>query len=201
MSGRSSWATCRSARSTWGPSGGGQRGALRQGGRRLGGQDRGRAPPTSSAPWSTPRSRHGHVGRRRSRSTASRLQGAGARRRGAPGAPRRRDGGREAGAFALVLECIPPSSRARSGALSTRPSASARAPHCDGQVLVWHDLLGIEERIAPRFVRRYAEPGRAHARRRGASRGDVRSGPSRRARGLRDPSAPKPESLERLYGA
>ena len=30
---------------------------------------------------------------------------------------------------------------------------------CDGQVLVYHDLLGIEERIAPRFVRRYAEQG------------------------------------------
>ncbi len=31
---------------------------------------------------------------------------------------------------------------------------------CDGQVLVYHDLLGLEERIAPRFVRRYAELGR-----------------------------------------
>jgi len=29
-------------------------------------------------------------------------------------------------------------------------------PHCDGQVLVFHDLLGLEDRIAPRFVRRYA---------------------------------------------
>jgi 3-methyl-2-oxobutanoate hydroxymethyltransferase len=28
--------------------------------------------------------------------------------------------------------------------------------HCDGQVLVFHDLLGIEDRIAPKFVRRYA---------------------------------------------
>jgi 3-methyl-2-oxobutanoate hydroxymethyltransferase len=29
-------------------------------------------------------------------------------------------------------------------------------PFCDGQVLVFHDLLGIEDRITPKFVRRYA---------------------------------------------
>jgi 3-methyl-2-oxobutanoate hydroxymethyltransferase len=29
-------------------------------------------------------------------------------------------------------------------------------PHCDGQVLVFHDLLGFEDRITPKFVRRYA---------------------------------------------
>ena len=29
-------------------------------------------------------------------------------------------------------------------------------PHCDGQVLVFHDVLGIEDRISPKFVRRYA---------------------------------------------
>ena len=28
--------------------------------------------------------------------------------------------------------------------------------HCDGQVLVYHDLLGMQDRVAPRFVRRYA---------------------------------------------
>jgi 3-methyl-2-oxobutanoate hydroxymethyltransferase len=28
--------------------------------------------------------------------------------------------------------------------------------HCDGQVLVYHDLLGLEDRIKPKFVRRYA---------------------------------------------
>ena len=31
--------------------------------------------------------------------------------------------------------------------------------HCDGQVLVYHDLLGFEDRLRPRFVRRYAELG------------------------------------------
>ncbi len=29
--------------------------------------------------------------------------------------------------------------------------------HCDGQVLVFHDLVGLENRIAPKFVRRYAD--------------------------------------------
>ena len=38
-----------------------------------------------------------------------------------------------------------------------RPSASAPGPHCDGQVLVFHDLLGLEDRIIPKFVRRYAD--------------------------------------------
>ena len=36
------------------------------------------------------------------------------------------------------------------------PSASAPGRHCDGQVLVFHDVLGIEDRITPKFVRRYA---------------------------------------------
>jgi 3-methyl-2-oxobutanoate hydroxymethyltransferase len=31
--------------------------------------------------------------------------------------------------------------------------------HCDGQVLVLHDLLGLETRVTPKFVRRYAELG------------------------------------------
>ena len=30
-------------------------------------------------------------------------------------------------------------------------------PECDGQVLVYHDVLGIEDRMAPKFVRRYAD--------------------------------------------
>ena len=32
-------------------------------------------------------------------------------------------------------------------------------PHCDGQVLVWHDLLGLTEGHTPKFVRRYAHLG------------------------------------------
>jgi 3-methyl-2-oxobutanoate hydroxymethyltransferase len=63
----------------------------------------------------------------------------------------------DAGCFALVLEAIPD----RVAALVTRrleiPTIGIGAgPACDGQVLVWHDLLGWEDRIAPRFVKRYA---------------------------------------------
>jgi 3-methyl-2-oxobutanoate hydroxymethyltransferase len=32
-------------------------------------------------------------------------------------------------------------------------------PHCDGQVLVWHDLLGLYDGLRPKFVKRYAELG------------------------------------------
>ena len=66
----------------------------------------------------------------------------------------------DAGCFALVLEAVPaPRSRRGSRRRSTsRRSASAPAPACDGQVLVWHDLLGLYAGQAPRFVKRYAGP-------------------------------------------
>ena len=41
-------------------------------------------------------------------------------------------------------------------------------PRCDGQVLVFHDVLGIEDRIAPKFVRRYAVAQGRRASRRSA---------------------------------
>ncbi len=73
-----------------------------------------------------------------------------------------------AGAFSLVLECIPTELGREVTEAVTIPTIGIGAgPHCDGQVLVWHDLLGIEERIAPRFVRRYAQLGTAIARSRG----------------------------------
>ncbi|HEV3457806.1 MAG TPA: 3-methyl-2-oxobutanoate hydroxymethyltransferase [Thermoanaerobaculia bacterium] len=66
----------------------------------------------------------------------------------------------EAGAFALVLECVPADLAAEITAGLAIPTIGIGAgPHCGGQVLVYHDLLGLEERIAPRFVRRYAELG------------------------------------------
>ena len=75
-------------------------------------------------------------------------------------------------------------------------------PHCAGQALVWHDLLGIEERIAPRFVRRYAELGLSAREAIAAFAADVRSGAfPAAAEGFEDPTAPPPPQLERLYGA
>lgn len=67
----------------------------------------------------------------------------------------------QAGAFAVVLECIP-------AEVAQKITASLRIPTigigagvgCDGQVLVTHDLLGLFDEIRPRFVKQFAELGR-----------------------------------------
>ncbi len=66
----------------------------------------------------------------------------------------------EAGCFALVLEKIP-ADLAREVTESLRiPTIGIGAgPHCSGQVLVTHDMLGLTTDFNPRFVRRYAELG------------------------------------------
>jgi 3-methyl-2-oxobutanoate hydroxymethyltransferase len=82
-----------------------------------------------------------------------------------------------AGAFSLVLECVPSDLAAEVTARLSIPTIGIGAgAGCTGQVLVYHDLLGLEERIAPRFVRRYAELGRLS--REGIERyaADVRAG-------------------------
>jgi 3-methyl-2-oxobutanoate hydroxymethyltransferase len=64
----------------------------------------------------------------------------------------------DAGCFALVLEAIPDRVAALvTGRLEIPTIGIGAGSACDGQVLVWHDLLGWEDRIAPRFVKRYAE--------------------------------------------
>lgn len=66
-----------------------------------------------------------------------------------------------AGAFSLVLECVPTDLAAEITRRLSIPTIGIGAgAGCAGQVLVYHDLLGLEERIAPRFVRRYAELGK-----------------------------------------
>ena len=109
----------------------------------------------------------------------------------------------EAGAFALVLECIPSElARETSERLSIPTIGIGAGAHCDGQVLVWHDLLGIEERIAPRFVRRYAQLGLATREAIEAFAADVRSGAFPSAdEAFEDPSVPRPQAPERLHGA
>lgn len=63
-----------------------------------------------------------------------------------------------AGCFAIVLEGVPDVVAAMVTAAVDVPTIGIGAgPHCDGQVLVYHDLLGIEDRVAPKFVRRYAD--------------------------------------------
>ncbi len=66
----------------------------------------------------------------------------------------------EAGAFAVVLECIPGTVAASITNQLTIPTIGIGAgPHCDGQVLVLHDVLGLIEDFKPRFARRYATLG------------------------------------------
>jgi 3-methyl-2-oxobutanoate hydroxymethyltransferase len=63
----------------------------------------------------------------------------------------------EAGVFALVLEGVPDSvAQMVTSAVSVPTIGIGAGPWCDGQVLVFHDVLGIEDRIVPKFVRRYA---------------------------------------------
>jgi len=62
-----------------------------------------------------------------------------------------------AGCFAIVLEGVPDEvARLVTEAVDIPTIGIGAGPHCDGQVLVAHDLLGLEDRITPRFVRRYA---------------------------------------------
>ncbi|MBU1546608.1 MAG: 3-methyl-2-oxobutanoate hydroxymethyltransferase [Proteobacteria bacterium] len=64
----------------------------------------------------------------------------------------------EAGAFALVLECIPDKLAGAITASIGIPTIGIGAgPQCDGQVLVSHDLLGMFEKFVPSFVKRYAD--------------------------------------------
>ncbi len=64
----------------------------------------------------------------------------------------------EAGCFALVLEAVPSAVADRiTQALSIPTIGIGAGAECDGQVLVWHDLLGLYEGPTPRFVKRYAE--------------------------------------------
>ncbi|HEX2737179.1 MAG TPA: 3-methyl-2-oxobutanoate hydroxymethyltransferase [Acidimicrobiia bacterium] len=64
----------------------------------------------------------------------------------------------EAGCFAIVLECVPDAvARLVTDTIAVPTIGIGAGRHCDGQVLVYHDLLGFEDRIAPKFVRRYAD--------------------------------------------
>ena len=66
-----------------------------------------------------------------------------------------------AGCFAIVLEGVPDQvARLVTDAVDVPTIGIGAGPHCDGQVLVFHDLLGIEDRLAPKFVRRYAVAAR-----------------------------------------
>ena len=65
-----------------------------------------------------------------------------------------------AGAFAVVLEAVPAPVAAEVTRKLAIPTIGIGAgPECDGQVLVWHDFLGITAGKQPKFVKRYASLG------------------------------------------
>lgn len=64
----------------------------------------------------------------------------------------------KAGAFSVVLEGIPSSIAAKLSQELIIPTIGIGAgPECDGQILVLHDMLGINDKFLPKFVKKYAE--------------------------------------------
>ncbi|HZQ83925.1 MAG TPA: 3-methyl-2-oxobutanoate hydroxymethyltransferase, partial [Acidimicrobiales bacterium] len=83
----------------------------------------------------------------------------------------------DAGCFAIVLECVPDAvARMVTEAVSVPTIGIGAGPWCDGQVLVFHDLLGFDDRVAPKFVRRYASLQADATRAVAAWAEDVRTG-------------------------
>jgi len=89
----------------------------------------------------------------------------------------------EAGCFALVLEAVPPGLAAEIRAALRIPIIGIGAgPDCDGQVLVLHDLLGLAEGPAAKFVQRFADLA-----------GVARAGIAAYAEAVRHGDYPRPE--------
>ncbi|WP_242395133.1 3-methyl-2-oxobutanoate hydroxymethyltransferase [Anaeromyxobacter oryzisoli] len=80
-----------------------------------------------------------------------------------------------AGCYAVVLECIPAElARIVTGQLRIPTIGIGAGPHCDGQVLVLNDLLGLDDAFTPKFVKRFAELGAAVKEAVGAYVGEVK---------------------------
>ena len=83
----------------------------------------------------------------------------------------------DAGAFAIVLECIPAELAALASAELAIPTIGIGAgAGCDGEVQVYHDLLGLGGDFTPRHAKRYAELGAAVTAAVAAYTDDVRTG-------------------------
>jgi 3-methyl-2-oxobutanoate hydroxymethyltransferase len=63
----------------------------------------------------------------------------------------------DAGCFSVVLECVPDAvARVITDSIDVPTIGIGAGRHCDGQVLVYHDVLGLQDWLRPKFVRRYA---------------------------------------------
>lgn len=82
-----------------------------------------------------------------------------------------------AGVFSVVLEGIPAEvARRVSEAVSVATIGIGAGPSCDGQVLVTHDMLGLQEDLSPKFVKRYAQGRQLFLEAMRQFRNEVRSG-------------------------
>lgn len=82
-----------------------------------------------------------------------------------------------AGCFALVLECVPLSlAQEITRELPVPTIGIGAGPHCDGQVLVFHDAMGWNPKFQPKFVRRYADLSTVIVQAAKAFTQDVKSG-------------------------
>ncbi|MBI3251781.1 MAG: 3-methyl-2-oxobutanoate hydroxymethyltransferase [Candidatus Omnitrophica bacterium] len=64
----------------------------------------------------------------------------------------------KAGVFAVLLECVPiPVARVITGRLKIPTIGIGAGPYCDGQVLVFQDMIGLFKKFSPRFVKRFAD--------------------------------------------
>jgi 3-methyl-2-oxobutanoate hydroxymethyltransferase len=83
----------------------------------------------------------------------------------------------EAGAFAVVLELVPaPLAGEITGSLTIPTIGIGAGPSCDGQVLVLHDMLGLNDRFSAKFVKQYASLAEAVRTAVTAFSADVREG-------------------------
>ncbi|HWG52105.1 MAG TPA: 3-methyl-2-oxobutanoate hydroxymethyltransferase [Gemmatimonadaceae bacterium] len=83
----------------------------------------------------------------------------------------------DAGAFAVVLELVPAAvAAAITHSVSIPTIGIGAGPSCDGQVLVLHDLLGLNDRFTPKFLKRYATLATDVRNAIGRFRDDVREG-------------------------
>jgi 3-methyl-2-oxobutanoate hydroxymethyltransferase len=66
----------------------------------------------------------------------------------------------KAGAFSIVVECVPEElGRAITESVSIPIIGIGAGRYCDGQVLVYHDMLGMFDKFVPKFVKQYAQVG------------------------------------------
>ena len=106
-----------------------------------------------------------------------------------------------AGCFAIVLEGVPDVvARMVTDSVTVPTIGIGAGSACDGQVLVYHDVLGIEDRTAPKFVRRYADVKTLSVEAIAAFAADVRSGAFPSDKETYHVSAEVAETLE-LYGS